>query len=47
MKKITIIVAAVLLSGCAGLSTVWSFQMDMGYVTPQDKPAPTKAGTAL
>lgn len=41
MKTSILIFAAMLLSGCAGLNTTWRFQMDMIYMTPQEKPAPT------
>lgn len=42
MKTIALILAALLLAGCAGLTTAWRFQMDVGYVTPQDNPAPAQ-----
>jgi hypothetical protein len=48
--RLAIILFAVLLSGCstAGITTVWRFQMDMGYATPQEKPAaPARAGTGI
>jgi hypothetical protein len=41
MKKTLIALAVLaLLSGCAGMNTAWRFQMDWGYMTPQDKPEP-------
>lgn len=51
--RISLITACLSLTACAGLSTVWIFQMQMQYVTPQDVPAaaepakPTASGVRL
>lgn len=38
MKTLLCALALSSLCGCAGLNTVWVFQMQMQYQTPQDKP---------
>lgn len=41
MKRIFILLAALAVSGCAGLQTDWRLQLEMEYSTPAaDKPLP-------
>jgi hypothetical protein len=39
MRYLAASLVVLMLTGCAGTQTVWRFQMDMMYATPQDKPA--------
>lgn len=45
MRAAAAIVLALALTGCAGLRTAWVLHVE--YLTPQDKPAPTRPAAGI